>query len=56
MDAFERQQRAYEQGERAYHADKPREKNPKRGELEREAWFAGYDRAKELDESNDFDA
>lgn len=56
MDAFERQQQAYEQGGTAYHAGRLRETNPKRGELQRDAWFAGYDRAKELDESNDIDA
>lgn len=51
MDAFDKQQKAYDEGARAYRSGKPRTDNPKSDEGEREAWVAGYDRAKELDDA-----
>ncbi|MGF6996842.1 ribosome modulation factor [Paraburkholderia sp. GAS32] len=51
MDEFERQQQAYERGETAYAAGKLRDTNPEADELLRDAWFAGWDRAREVDDN-----
>jgi hypothetical protein len=50
MDEFDRQQQAYARGEAAYAAGKPRTANRESDALLRDAWFAGWDRAHELDE------
>jgi hypothetical protein len=51
MDAFDRQKEAYSEGATAYLRSRARTSNPKVDEQEREAWFAGYDREKELDDA-----
>jgi len=49
-DMFDFLQEAYDQGSDAYYAGLPRASNPRISDEMRESWFAGYDRAKELDD------